>query len=111
MDGMAQLASEAGASFLAAEPLFLKSCSHPTFLSFVREHFPALEAEYASRFATADFAGRPYRQRMAGMVERACRKYRIGERSTDALLTRDAGAGRKRAGRAGTPGRQQRLFA
>ncbi len=111
MDGMAQLASEAGASFLAAEPLFLKSCSRPTFLSFVREHFPALEAEYASRFATADFAGRPYRQRMAGMVERACRKYRIGERSTDALLTRDAGAGSKGAGRAGTPGRQQRLFA
>lgn len=109
MDGMAQLASEAGASFLAAEPLFLKSCSRPTFLSFVREHFPALEAEYASRFATADFAGRPYRLRMAGMVERACRKYRIGERSTDALLTRDAG--RKGVGSATTPGRQQRLFA
>ncbi|GAC1366582.1 MAG: hypothetical protein NVSMB3_15260 [Acidobacteriaceae bacterium] len=44
LDRMASRAAEARASFFAAEPLFLKSCSRPTFLSFVREHFPHLSA-------------------------------------------------------------------
>ncbi len=51
LDRMAGLAAAARASFFAAEPLFLKSCSRPTFLSFVREHFPQLEADYAVRFS------------------------------------------------------------
>jgi len=40
---------EARATFFAAYPLFLKSCSRPAFLSFVREHFPHLMDEYATR--------------------------------------------------------------
>lgn len=110
IDGMACCAAEAGASFFAAQPLFLKPCSRPTYLSFVREHFPALEAEYAARFASADFADRPYRQRMERIVATACRKYRIAERSTDAVLTRDVGAVRKGVGRETLLGEQQRLF-
>ena len=91
IDGMAERAAQVGASFFAAEPLFLKPCSQPTFLSFVHEHFPALEDEYATRFRTAEFAGRAYREQMARLVAAACRKHGIKERSTDALLTRDAG--------------------
>ena len=110
IDGMARRAAQATASFFAAEPLFLKPCSRPTYLSFVREHFPALEAEYAARFAHAEFASRPYRQNMAALVAGACRRYGIPERSTDALLTRDTG---ERKGIAGTERRtaQTRLFA
>ena len=96
LDGMARRAAAVGASFLAAHPLFLKPCSRPTYLSFVREHFPALQADYAKRFATADFAGKEYRERLAGMVDRACRRYGLGKRSSDALLTRNEdGGGRK----------------
>src|ERR1700733_2401077 len=58
LDGMARRAAAVGASFFAAHPLFLKPCSRPTYLSFVREHFPSLQADYAKRFATADFAGK-----------------------------------------------------
>jgi DNA repair photolyase len=79
--GMARRAAEAGACFMAANPLFLKPCSRPTYLSFVREHFPALEADYARRFDHADFAAKPYRQQMSQIVERACRKYGLGRRS------------------------------
>ena len=111
IDRVAREAAAADASFLAAHPLFLKPCSRPTYLSFVREHFPALEAEYAERFGTADFAARPYRQRMEAMVAGACRRYGIAERSTDALLTRDAGAHRRGPAREGGRGGQQRLFA
>jgi len=110
IDDMAGRAAEAGASFFAAQPLFLKSCSRPTYLSFVREHFPALEAEYDERFSTADFAAQPYRRRMSVMVADACRRHGIPERSTDALLTRDAGLVRREPQGIGIAGKQQCLF-
>ena len=91
VDRVARSAKTANASFLAGEPLFLKSCSRPTYLSFVREHFPALEAEYGERFAHTEFASRPYRQAMNAMMTRVCQRNGILERSTDALLTRDPG--------------------
>ena len=91
LDRMAGLAAQSGASFFAAQPLFLKSCSRPTYLSFVREHFPHLAAEYAARFAARDFADKPYREHLAGMVRQVCRKHGLGPRSSDALLTRDVG--------------------
>jgi DNA repair photolyase len=95
LDRMASAASAARASFFAAEPLFLKSCSRPTFLSFVREHFPHLEPDYAARFANEDFASSAYRRQLGVLVEDACRRHGLGRRSTDALLTRDVGARRK----------------
>jgi DNA repair photolyase len=112
LDEMARRSAAVGASFFAAHPLFLKPCSRPTYLSFVREHFPALQADYAKRFATADFAGKEYRERLAKMVDGACRRYGLGKRSSDALLTRnEAGGGKKPNRNAGTIAKQQRLFA
>ena len=127
IEGIARRAAAAGASFFAANPLFLKPCSRPTYLSFVREHFPALEADYHRRFDHADFAAKPYRQQMSQIVERACRKYSLGRRSTGDMMTRTAspdaehpplisGPG-KREPRSDRPqasyarARQQRLFA
>ena len=94
LDRMARRASAVGASFFAAHPLFLKPCSRPTYLSFVREHFPSLQADYAKRFATADFAGKAYREKLAEMVDAACRRHGLPQRSGDALLTRNVGGGR-----------------
>ena len=110
LDAMAQHADAVRASFFAAHPLFLKPCSRPTYLSFIREHFPALEGDYAERFGAADFASRPYRDRLAAMVEEACRRHGLGKRSSDALLTRSEGGDRRRPERACAPA-QQRLFA
>ena len=107
LEGMVRRAASVDASFFAANPLFLKPCSRPTYLSFVREHFPTLEADYAHRFAHADFAAQPYRQQMAEIVSRLCRKHGVPERSTDALLTRDIGLRREPQG----IGLQKRLFA
>jgi DNA repair photolyase len=109
LDGMARRAAAVGASFFSAHPLFLKPCSRPTYLSFVREHFPFLQADYARRFAHADFASAPYRQQLAKMVDEACRRHGVGKRSSDALLTRNEGGGRKPPERIGAPV-QQRLF-
>jgi DNA repair photolyase len=103
LDAVAARCKEADASFLAASPLFLKSCSRPTYLSFVREHFPALVDEYEKRFATMDFADATYKRKLANMVARVCTKHQLGERFTDALLTKDGGEDRGRFTERKTP--------
>ena len=110
LDQMARQAAAAGASFFAAQPLFLKSCSRATYLSFVRKHFPALEADYSERFANRDFAAPDYRRDLEAMVSHVCRKYGLRERSSDALLTRAPGRLNRDMGRVMTVA-QQRLFA
>ncbi len=110
LDRMVSRAADARASFFAAEPLFLKSCSRPTFLSFVREHFPELAGDYESRFASQDFAGPTYRQHLRTLVHQACERHRLPARSTDALLTRDVGSPRKQPTTHMLPA-QQALFA
>ncbi|WP_213807617.1 radical SAM protein [Granulicella sp. dw_53] len=111
LDQMARQAAVVGASFFAAQPLFLKSCSRPTYLSFVREHFPTLEADYARRFAVRDFAAPAYRKQLAEMVAEVCARHGLRARSSEALLTRDpTGAVRRPVGKVGAE-LQQRLFA
>jgi DNA repair photolyase len=110
LDAMTSRAAQARASFFAAQPLFLKSCSRPTYLSFVREHFPHLLADYEARFATDAFAAPAYRRQLAAAVQKACRAHGLAPRSTDALLTRDTGATRKPPLPSHLPA-QQALFA
>ncbi len=109
LDRMASRAARARASFFAAQPLFLKSCSSPTYLAFVREHFPTLLPLYEDHFRSTDFARQPYRLRMAALVAAACTRHRLPPRSSDALLTRDVGSARKPSRSSHPP--QQRLFA
>jgi DNA repair photolyase len=80
IDRMARLAAEAKASFFAANPLFLKPCSRPTYLSFVREHFPALVADYERRFAHADFASKSYAAHLRRIVSNARQRYGLDRR-------------------------------
>lgn len=83
LNEMARRAAAVNANFFAANPLFLKPCSRPTYLSFVREHFPALEADYAARFAYADFAAPSYRRKLAAMVEQARCLHGLSHRALD----------------------------
>jgi DNA repair photolyase len=88
LEAVSSHAAAAGASFLGAHPLFLKSCSRPTWLSFVREHYPSLVSDYTRRYATADFTDATYRSQMATIIRQLCQKHNLGQRSSDALLTR-----------------------
>ena len=92
LDAVASRAAAAGASFLGAHPLFLKSCSRPTWMSFVREHFPHLVEDYTKRFSRADFVDAGYREMVNERVRVACRKHGLGRRSTDELLSNALGA-------------------
>lgn len=89
---VAKAAKAADASFFCAQPLFLKPCSKETYLGFVRENFPELEGMYRQRFEDAAFVSRTYADRMKEMVRAACRKHRLAERSSDAILTRELGS-------------------
>jgi DNA repair photolyase len=84
IDRMARHAAEANASFFAANPLFLKPCSRPTYLSFVREHFPHLVADYHRRFDHADFAAKPYAQHLSRLVQQARERHGLNRRFLDA---------------------------
>ena len=108
---MAGRAAASQASFFAAQPLFLKSCSRPTYLSFVREHFPSLLPMYEEHFRTSDFAQSPYRRKIASLVGAACQRHHVAERSSDALLTRDVGTGRRKIPMSSHGPMQHRLFA
>jgi DNA repair photolyase len=91
LDKMAARAKAADASFFSAQPLFLKPCSRPVFLAFIRDHYPELEASYAARYDSEAFVGKGYAERLRGLVRAVTRKHGLRERMTDAILTRDAG--------------------
>jgi DNA repair photolyase len=88
-DSMAKRAKAVDASFLGANPLFLKPCSKETFLAFVREHFPALEAGYERRYGENAFVSKAYQKRVADLLAAAVKKYGLGRRRGDALAVRD----------------------
>jgi DNA repair photolyase len=77
---VAKAAAEAGASFFAANPLFLRSCSLPTFFKFVEEHFPSQLDAYRRRYGVSAFVSSEYRQRIADLVNSICREYKLGRR-------------------------------
>lgn len=80
IEAVAKAAAEAGASFFAANPLFLKPCSLPTFFKFVEEHFPGLLAAYRQRYGANAFVSAEYSKRIADLVDAICRRYKLGRR-------------------------------
>lgn len=77
---VAKAAAAAGACFFASGALFLKPCSLPTFLGFVREHFPRQLAAYERRYGASAFVSQEYRRRIAHVVDSVCREYKLGKR-------------------------------
>jgi DNA repair photolyase len=87
LDTMCRFAVDAGASFLVAQPLFLKPCSKATFLAFVHAHFPELDASYAKRYETDAFVSKTYQKRISDLVTAVTRKYGLSRRVPSAPST------------------------
>jgi DNA repair photolyase len=83
VNAVARAAAAADASFFGAGALFLKPCSRPTFLEFVREHFPGQLAAYQRRYGTSAFVSAEYKKRVGDLVESACREYKLAHRYSD----------------------------
>jgi len=80
---VARAAAQADASFLAAGALFLKPCSQPTFLDFVREHFPGQLAGYRRRYGASAFVSAEYKKRVGELVDSICREHKLGRRYSE----------------------------
>jgi DNA repair photolyase len=94
---VARAAAGAGASFLFAGALFLKPCSQPTFLNFVREHFPQQLESYKRRYASSAFVSAEYRNRIKELVESIRSEYKLGQRYTGDPVWQDTHAGSVKA--------------
>jgi hypothetical protein len=75
---LVKAASEAGAKWIFANPLFLKPCSAAVFLPFLAEHFPALVDSYKKRYEDRAFLPKAYGQRLSQLMAVFRRKYGFG---------------------------------
>jgi len=78
LEALVKAASEAGAKYIFANPLFLKPCSAAVFLPFLEEHFPNLVQLYRTRYAERAFLPKGYGQRLSQLMASFRRKYGIG---------------------------------
>ncbi len=78
LEALVKAASEAGAKFIFANPLFLKPCSAAVFLPFLEEHFPHLVPFYRTRYADRSFLPKGYGQRLSQLVAVLRQTYGMG---------------------------------
>ena len=79
LEALVKAASEAGAKWIFANPLFLKPCSAAVFLPFLEENFPALVELYRTRYADRAFLPKGYGQRLSQLMAAFRQKYEIGK--------------------------------
>jgi len=77
LEALVKAASEAGAKYIFANPLFLKPCSAAVFLPFLEEQFPALVDNYKRRYENRAFLPKGYGQRLSQLMTMLRRKYGI----------------------------------
>jgi len=79
LEALVKAASEAGAKYIFANPLFLKPCSAAVFLPFLEEHFPSLVDRYRTHYADRAFLPKGYGQRLSHLIAAFRKKYGIGD--------------------------------
>ena len=93
IEAVVHAAAEARASYIYANPLFLKPCSAAVFLPFLKEHFPHLVADYDRRFKDRAFLPAAYRNRISELFGTLREKYGMTRssrwQSADKVVTQD----------------------
>jgi len=82
LEALVKAASESGAKWIFANPLFLKPCSAAVFLPFLEQNFPNLLELYRTRYADRAFLPKGYGQRLSQLMAAFRRKYGIGNEHT-----------------------------
>jgi DNA repair photolyase len=82
LEALVKAASEAGAKWIFANPLFLKPCSAAVFMPFLEENFPTLVQLYRTRYADRAFLPKEYGQRLSQLIAAYRRKYGFGDEDT-----------------------------
>jgi DNA repair photolyase len=77
LESLIRTASEAGADYVFANPLFLKPCSAAVFLPFLEQNFPHLAATYRERYQDRAFLPPSYAKRLSALITRLREKYKL----------------------------------
>ncbi len=91
LETVIRAASEAGADYVFANPLFLKPCSAAVFIPFLEENFPHLAANYRQRYQDRAFLPPAYAKRLSSLVASLREKYKLTRahrRSKSAFATK-----------------------
>ena len=75
LDALVKAASEAGAKYIYANPLFLKPCSAAVFFPFLEERFPAQVESYKKRYEGRAFLPKGYGERLSKLMAALRRKH------------------------------------
>jgi len=78
LQALVKAASEAGAKYIYANPLFLKPCSAAVFLPFLEAEFPHLVEAYRARYKERAFLPKGYSERLSRLMGNLRRKYGFG---------------------------------
>jgi DNA repair photolyase len=79
LESVVRGAAQAHADAVHAHALFLKPCSEKIFMPFLEEKFPHLVASYKARYAERAFLPAEYNHRLAILMNKLCRKHKIGQ--------------------------------
>jgi len=77
LESLIRTASDAGAHYVFANPLFLKPCSAAVFLPFLEQNFPHLVESYRQRYHDRAFLPAAYAKRLSQLVARLREKYKL----------------------------------
>ena len=83
LESLVRTASEAGADYVFANPLFLKPCSAAIFIPFLETNFPDLAANYRERYRGRSFLSPAYGKRLSQLIAHLREKYSLGRRDRE----------------------------
>jgi DNA repair photolyase len=88
LEAVLQAASEAGADYVFANPLFLKPCSAAVFLPFLEQNFPHLAENYRQRYQDRAFLPPAYAKRLSQLISRLREKYKLTRADRSSFATK-----------------------
>jgi DNA repair photolyase len=77
LEALVKRVSEAGATYVGACAVRLKSTAKKRYLPFIEQEFPHLAERYRNTFGNSAYAGEKYREGLARFFEKLCDKYGV----------------------------------
>ena len=81
LEALVKRVSEAGATYVGACAVRLKSAARKRYMPFIEQEFPHLAERYRNTYATSPYAGEKYREGLERFFDKLCRKYGVRSRS------------------------------
>ena len=77
LEALVRRVSEAGATYVGACALRLRSTARKRYLPFISQEFPHLAERYSNTYAYSHNAGEKYREGLARFFDKICAKYHV----------------------------------